>query len=264
MTARRGFGIAGALDHRIVGELAREAEQLGYGAFWANDTPGGDGLAALQFAAAATGSILLGVGVIPVDRKPAEAIAAQVRELGLPEVRLILGIGSGALKQGALEVVRRAALELRAQTAGRIVVGALGPRMCEVAGEAADGVLLNWLTPAYLPRLAERTRAGAARAGRSDPWIGAYVRTAVPGAAEERLRAEAERYARYPAYGAHFARMAVEPVDTCVLGHVDAIQRGLRAFEPGCDQVIVRAISAAESAPSYHEVLRSAAPQGER
>jgi hypothetical protein len=43
MAAARGFGVAGALDHRIVAEVAAAAEAAGYASFWANDTPGGDG-----------------------------------------------------------------------------------------------------------------------------------------------------------------------------------------------------------------------------
>ena len=264
MTARRGFGIAGALDHAIVKELAREAERAGYSTFWANDTPGGDGLAALQVAAGVTSSIGLGVGVIPIDRKPAEAIASQSTALGLPENRLIIGIGSGGLKRGALEAVRDEAIALRAKTTAKVVVGALGPRMCDIAGEAADGALLNWLVPEYLPVLAQLVRDAAARNDRPEPWIGAYVRVAVAGPAEERLRAEAERYAGYPAYAAHFERMNVDAIDTCVLGAPPIIQQGLQAFESGIDEVVVRAITAKENLDAYLEVLRAAAPSGDQ
>jgi alkanesulfonate monooxygenase SsuD/methylene tetrahydromethanopterin reductase-like flavin-dependent oxidoreductase (luciferase family) len=263
MTIRRGFGIAGALDHAIVAELAREAERAGYSTLWANDTPQGDGLAALHVAAAVTSTIGLGVGVIPIDRKPAVTIASQSTALGLPEDRLIIGIGSGALKSGALEAVRNQALALRARTTAKVVIGALGPRMCEIAGEAADGALLNWLVPEYLPVLAQLVRDAAARNDRPEPWIGAYVRVAVAGPAEGRLRAEAERYAGYPAYAAHFARMNVDAIDTCVLGTPENFQQGLRAFETGIDEVVVRAIAAEETLDAYLEVLRAGAPSGD-
>jgi alkanesulfonate monooxygenase SsuD/methylene tetrahydromethanopterin reductase-like flavin-dependent oxidoreductase (luciferase family) len=264
MTVRRGFGIAGVLDHAIVAELAREAEQAGYSTFWANDTSGGDGLAALHVAAGVTSTISLGVGVIPIDRKPAEAIASQSTALGLPEDRLIIGIGSGALMRGALEAVRDQAMALRAKTTAKVVVGALGPRMCDIAGEAADGALLNWLVPEYVPVLAQLVRDAAARNDRPDPWVGAYVRVAVAGPAEVRLRAEAERYAGYPAYAAHFARMNVEAIETCVFGTPENIRQGLRAFETDVDEVVVRAIAAEETLDAYLEVLRAAAPSGDR
>ena len=49
-----------------------------------------------------------------------------------------------------------------------IYVGATGPRMLELAGEIADGVVLNYLVaPEYNAAAMERIAAGAERAGRS-------------------------------------------------------------------------------------------------
>ncbi|MCC6791918.1 MAG: LLM class flavin-dependent oxidoreductase [Thermomicrobiales bacterium] len=260
MTRDRGFGIAGALDHAIVERLAVAAEAAGYATFWANDTPVGDGLTALARAANATSSIRLGVGVIPIDRKPADVIARQIVELGLPEDRLIVGIGSGGMTHGAIDAVREAALSLRESTSARITIGALGPRMCELAGESSDGALLNWLMPSYVPHLAAVVKRGAAAYQRPTPWIAAYVRVALAGPAETRLRAEAERYAGYPAYAAHFARMEVDAIETCVLGDAERIQHGLAAFQPFVDEVVVRAIAAEETLADYLDVMRVSAP----
>ena len=44
---------------------------------------------------------------------------------------------------------------LRGSVASRLVVAALGPKMCRLAGEVADGVLFNWLTPEYAKKSAE-------------------------------------------------------------------------------------------------------------
>lgn len=260
MSAARGFGVAGALDHAIVGELAAAAEAAGYRTFWANDTPGGDGLAALAVAASTTSSIGLGVGVIPIDRVPAERIADRVAELGLPQDRLVLGIGSGGLRAGARSAVEAGSRELRRRVRACVVVGALGPRMCEVGARAADGVLLNWLTPDYLPTLAALTRDEAQRNGRGSPWVAAYVRLALDGPALDRLRTEADRYAGYPQYAAHFERMGVRAIDTCVFGDARAVQDGLTAFPSNADEVVVRAIAAEESVAAYLDVLRAAAP----
>ncbi|MFN8558390.1 MAG: LLM class flavin-dependent oxidoreductase [Dehalococcoidia bacterium] len=49
-----------------------------------------------------------------------------------------------------------------------VFVAALGPRMCRLAGELADGVMLNWATPAYVAEALANVRLGAERAGR-DP-----------------------------------------------------------------------------------------------
>ena len=48
-----------------------------------------------------------------------------------------------------------------------IYIGATGPKMLELAGEIADGVLLNYMvSPAYNDEAMERIAAGARRAGR--------------------------------------------------------------------------------------------------
>lgn len=261
MMAQRGFGVAGALDHAIIEQLAPAAEAAGYATFWVNDTPNGDGLAALSVAAAETHTIRLGVGVIPIDRKPADAIARQVAKLGLPEDRLIIGIGSGGLSRGAIDAVRAEALALRDDTSAMVTIGALGPRMCELAGEVSDGALLNWLMPDYVPTLSAVVRLGARRVQRPDPWIAAYVRVALAGSAEERLRSEAERYEGYPAYAAHFARMGVAAIATCVMGERDGIQQGLASFENSADEVVVRAITSTETVDAYRALLDASAPK---
>jgi alkanesulfonate monooxygenase SsuD/methylene tetrahydromethanopterin reductase-like flavin-dependent oxidoreductase (luciferase family) len=260
MTVGRGFGIAGALDHAIAAELAMAAEIAGYQTFWANDTPGGDGLATLAATAERVGKIGLGVGVIPIDRLPADQIARRVRELRLPQERLIIGIGSGGMRKGALRAVAEAAAELRGSLAARIVVGALGPRMCELGGRSADGVLLNWLMPGYLPTLAILTRDAAQAAERPRPWIAAYVRVALAGSAEDRLNAESVRYESYPQYAAHFERMGVRARETSVHGDSAAIAAGLTAFATEADEVVVRAIVAEETMHDYMRLLEAAAP----
>src|ERR671916_2921342 len=100
----RGFGVAGALPQDITRAIAAAAEAAGYHTFWVNDTPQGDGLAALRAAAEVTSQIQLGVGVIPLDRQPADVIASRVDELGLPQQRLIVGIGSGNPNGGLARV----------------------------------------------------------------------------------------------------------------------------------------------------------------
>ena len=77
---------------------------------------------------------------------------------------------------------------LRAELSTRIVVAALGPKMCRLAGEVADGVLLNWLTPEYARQSADIVREGAAAARRPAPTIYAYVRLALGAAAPPRGR----------------------------------------------------------------------------
>jgi alkanesulfonate monooxygenase SsuD/methylene tetrahydromethanopterin reductase-like flavin-dependent oxidoreductase (luciferase family) len=256
----RGFGVAGALPHDIIRALAAAAEAAGYHTFWVNDTPQGDGLAALRAAAEVTAEIQLGVGVIPLDRQPAEVIAQRVDELGLPQQRLIVGIGSGNRK-GGLVRVREGAATLEERLEAPIVVGALGPNMCAVAGNSSDGVLLNWLTAEYVAPSAAMVITAARDAGRSRPLILGYVRTVYGPGAREVFAEEAGRYGSYPAYAANFARMGTPAEATAVSGDTAAeIQAGLASFTGELDETVVRAITGEESADAYLALLEAAAP----
>jgi alkanesulfonate monooxygenase SsuD/methylene tetrahydromethanopterin reductase-like flavin-dependent oxidoreductase (luciferase family) len=258
----RGFGITGGLNPEIVRAIAPEAEASGFATFWANDTPTGDGLTTLAEAARVTSMIRLGVGVVPIDRQPAATLLRRVEELGIPLDRLTLGVGSGALKGAeAVEMVRTGCAVLTGASTARVVIGALGPKMTALAGEAADGALLSWLTPAQAEASAATVRDAAKAADRPKPWVASYFRVALGQAALPRLHAEAERYAGFPAYAAHFRRMGVQAIETCVFGEEPAaIQAGLARFDDALDETVVRAIVANETAGEYLALLRAAAP----
>ena len=257
---RRGFGVEGALAHDIVRELAPAAEAAGYHTFWVNDEAHGDGLASLRQAAAVTTTIRLGVGVIPLDRQGPQRIAARVKELGLPVERLTLGVGSGR-PAGGLQRVQNGVSALRDAIDATLVVAAIGPRMLSLAGEIADGVLLDWPAPAYVEGAAEIVARGAAEAGRPRPWIGGYVFTAVGSAGIAKLREEAEHYAAIPSYAAHFARMGVEPMGTVAYAEDAAtLKERLSPFDAVLDETVVRAVVAEETASAYLAVLTAASP----
>jgi alkanesulfonate monooxygenase SsuD/methylene tetrahydromethanopterin reductase-like flavin-dependent oxidoreductase (luciferase family) len=263
--ARRGFGVAGALDQTLIQTIAAAVEQAGYDAFWANDTPNGDGLSALAAAAEVTGRVKLGVGVIPVDRQPAEAILRKVHNLNLPTERLVIGIGSGGMHNGGLERVREAAEQLSQKSDATVLVGALGPKMCRVAGEAADGVLLNWLTPRQAAASAAIVRDAAEQHGRSNAMIAAYVRVALGEASRPKLEGESRFYGRIPQYARHFEKMTVQPIETTVFGDTrEALQAGLAPFDQVLDETIVRAVTAEDTEAAYMALVRAAAPAASR
>jgi alkanesulfonate monooxygenase SsuD/methylene tetrahydromethanopterin reductase-like flavin-dependent oxidoreductase (luciferase family) len=258
---RRGFGIEAALGHDIVRELAPAAERAGYDTFWVNDEADGDGLAALREAAAVTTSIRLGVGVIPLDRQGPQRIASRVKELALPVERLALGVGSGH-PAGGLERVRGGVAALRDSLAATLVVAAIGPRMLALAGEIADGVLLDWAAPSYVVDATATVARGAAAVERLRPWIGGYVFTAVGSQGIAMLRREAEHYAAIPSYAAHFERMGVRPMETVAYGEdAAALQRNLAPYDAVLDETVVRAVVAEESVAAYLAVLHAAAPE---
>src|SRR5512132_897212 len=127
----RGFALFAATPADVVRATAREAEASGYTSFWVNHPGATDGLAALAVAAGEARRIELGVGVIPLHTRGPESIVQGVRAHRLPLERLLLGVGSP--NPGALGRVREGVAALRAQLQTRIVVAALGPKMCHLA-----------------------------------------------------------------------------------------------------------------------------------
>lgn len=236
--SRVSIGVAGALGPGILGPLAAVVERSGFGALWVNDTDDGDSLAGIAAAAEHTSTLVLATGVVPVDRRPAGEIADAVRGLSLPAGRLVLGIGSGRLRTGALEAVGSATRMLRDVTGARVVVGALGPRMRRLAVEESDGVLFNWLTPE-----AAGDQASALHDLRPGTHVALYVRTALePGALAARDE-QARLYARIPAYAANFARLGFDAADT-VLPRVDEpLRTGVAAYLEAVDEIVLRAIT---------------------
>ena len=253
----KGFAVFAGVTPEIIRASAREAEALGYRSFWVNHPGPVDGLGSLGHAAAETRRIDLGVGVIPLHTRGPEAIAEGVRAHGLPPERLLLGVGSP--NPEALKRVRDGVATLRAKLTTRIIVAALGPKMCHLAGEVADGVLFNWLTPEYARRSAELVRAGADSAKRPMPRLYAYVRVALGPAAAERLADEGGRYDSIPAYQAHFVRMGVKPVDTAIAAtSADGIKRALAAWDGSVDEVVLRAITAKDTVEDHLTLVRAA------
>ena len=255
----RGFALHAGVAAEVIRAAAREAEAAGYGSFWVNYPGPVDGLAALALAATETTRIALGVGVVPLHTRGPDSIVAGVRANALPVNRLLLGVGSP--NPGALERVRAGIAALRAHLAARLVVAALRPRMCRLAGEVADGVLFNWLTPEHALESAEWVRAGAAAARRPTPWLAAYVRVAVGAASAARLEEEARRYAAIPAYADHFARMGVPPGATAVVAATEAaVPDALARWEHAVDEVVVRAITARDTVDETLALIRAARP----
>ena len=258
---KRGFGIAASLAPEIIEAAAELAESLGYDSFWANYTLGNSGLAALARAASRTRRIRLGVGVIPLSGRAPIQIQEEIKALKLPEDRLILGVGSGSANVGTLELVRNGVAALRELTNAEVAISALGPRMCRLAGEVADGVLYNWLSPGYATRSNALVEAGARASGRSHPTIYAYVRTAFGAEAGERLLVEGSGYNRPGHYGDHFQRMGEAPEQVSVAGNTpDAIQSGLASWDVALDETVVRAVTAHDTLEQTLELVRAARP----
>lgn len=246
MTAGVSLGIAAAAGSALAARVAPAAESAGLHALWVNDTPGHDALSILAAAAEVTAGLVLATGVLPVDRRTPDDIVAAAS--GLPDDRLVLGIGSGQRRSGAVDAVTEAAAALRERTAARIVVGALGPRMRRAGATDADGLLLSWLTPE-----AAAAQAAQARAVAPATHVALYVRTATDPAALAALEEESARYAGYPAYAANFARLGLDVSDTVI--RPAELRERIAAYRGTVDEVVLRAITVSGSVDEHLRVI---------
>src|SRR5438034_3304196 len=237
--------------------IAREAEARGYRTAWVGEASGTEAIALSTLIATHTSTIRIANGVIPVQtRTPVVYGQAAATLAHLSNGRFALGLGlSSEIIVGqwhglpfapsiqqmreAVQIIRMAASGERvnfdgkfyrlknfrlaipaASPAPRIYLAALGPRMCELAGEVADGVLLNWLPPSAMAASVANVEAGAKRAGRSlsDVDVAVYVRTCVtdePAAVRETLARDITGYAIVSVYARFFAECGfAEEVET--------------------------------------------------
>lgn len=203
MTVRAGVTIP--LHAHTLGEhaeIVREAEALGYTDLWSFETAGIDGFSPLVHAACHTEAMRLGTAIVSsFTRGPAIlAMSAAAVEQAAPG-RFVLGIGASTQAiveqwngipfsrpvSHVRETVRRMRLalsgermtladgarggfRLEAAPGGHVpvYVAALRGGMLRLAGEVADGVVINFLPPAAVPQVLDALRQGAEAAGR-DP-----------------------------------------------------------------------------------------------
>jgi alkanesulfonate monooxygenase SsuD/methylene tetrahydromethanopterin reductase-like flavin-dependent oxidoreductase (luciferase family) len=215
--------------------LAQGGEAQGYRAIFLPEIQGRDAFASLTALAAETSTLLLGTGIVRMDARSPQltamsAATLQERSAG----RGIIGIGTGPAVAGALDRLRALVLAVRAALRGEpaavdgspielsftpdpppfIWISALGPRAVEVAGEVADGVLLNWCPPERVARVREQLARGAERAGRdpADITVAGYIRASLGDdqrAALAALKTAAGEYASYPAYARQFDQVGL-------------------------------------------------------
>ena len=165
----------------------------------------------------------------------------------------MLGIGAGGVTVGALRLVGDAAAELRAGLAARIVVGAVGPKMRQLAAERSDGMLLSWLRPDVAAQQAAQARAAA-----SHPHVALYVRTALDPSARDRMRAEMQRYSAVPSYSANFSRQGAAPAETVLDVSAHPVAERLASYRSAVDEVVLRAITPTDSLVDYLGFVESA------
>ncbi|MEX0992797.1 MAG: LLM class flavin-dependent oxidoreductase [Solirubrobacterales bacterium] len=256
------MGVAAGLELETARELAAHCERLGYASMWSNDHPMASGLETVATFAEAS-SLDVGVAVLALDRHSPQDIAAKIAEVGLDPRRLWVGIGAG-FSERPLAVAREGIEAMRAALpqGTRVVLAAMGPKMCALAGAQADGAFLNWITPEKAAWARERVHEGARDAARDEPaTIFGYVRVAVGEDARERLLKEESFYRQlHQGYISHFATLDREPGTVGVAEpSADAIAQALSAYEPAIDHIVVRALASANK-QALGAVAEAAAP----
>jgi probable F420-dependent oxidoreductase len=275
MAARKRWSLSVPQDGFTLAEhaaLAREAEQWGYTDAWSFESDGLDCFAPLAVIGAATG-LRLGTAIANVyTRGPATLAQCAAGVADVAPGRFILGVGSGS--QVIIEKwnggrfdkpatrVREMVLFLRqALTGERVVfkgktfevdgfrlsrpparpvpiyVAALRPGMLRVAGEVADGVILNWLAPEDVPKSIAVVREAAERAGRDPKAVEITARIFVnldpiTPESETAVRRHVAGYLNVPVYR-HFQEW---------LGRTEALGAMWRAWEAGDRKAAVAAI----------------------
>ena len=242
----RGFGVAAGLDPEVATPLAARCEELGYDSIWSNDTPLGNGLDTLAAFAEGTDSLDLGVGVMALDRHEPSEINERIESLGLDRARLWIGVGTG-FSERPLTTMREALPTLRECIPGvRLVLAAMGPKMCALAGSGFDGAFLNWMTPESAAGARRSVHAGAVEADREPPPVLGYVRTAIGEDAAERLTKEESFYRAYSdGYRRQFERLGA-PLGTVGVAAPDrdVAQAELDRYE-ALDVIVVRGLASA-------------------
>ena len=184
-------------------ELAAAAETAGFAEMWWADHYNARELATvLTLSVVRTSRIRIGTGVTSVLLRHPAVLASLYASLAeLSGGRVIAGLGPGGWEVSAelnvttpspLGATREATVMLRRLLSGEVVeapeakhfpvakaalrfsppgpvpiyLAGRGPRMLELAGEMADGVITHGLAPSYLNLVRERRLVGAERAGR--------------------------------------------------------------------------------------------------
>ncbi len=194
-------------------EQAQEGERHGFSAGWVTEVNEPDAITVLAATAASTERFGLGTGILPIGLRDPYLAAMSFWSLqDLSGGRVSAGFGVStpvivtnwhgqpwdrpvARMREYVDMFRRLTSGERlrhealfrtsapalppAEPAIPVYIGALGERMLELAGEIADGVILNYPTAAVIRRSVAAIERGIAKAGRKreDVRIVAFLRT---------------------------------------------------------------------------------------
>lgn len=224
--------------------MARRVEEAGYDHLWLTDSSlhARDVYVYLALAVAETGRVRLGTAVTnPLTRHPGVTAVSAATVDELSGGRMVVGIGAGdrpveafGLRPAPVARVEAAIGAIRDLLAGKtldggsagvdfrdahlrvpprpgveIFLSASGPRMLDLAGATADGViLLVGLFEEGLRYAIERVEAGARRAGRPRPHLAVFAYGAVDEDEDRALAAARPIAAWFPQTAPVYAELA--------------------------------------------------------
>lgn len=190
---------------------ARESEALGYDEAWLAEVGGPDAFSLAGALAGETGQ-RVGTAVVPIYNRTPMVLAMTAASLSqLSAGRFVLGLGTSSENiverwngipferpytrmRETLGVVRdllageKVSFEgetirlsgyrpsVEAHGAPKVYIGALNRRMLRLAGEMADGVIVNMLGPEHVEQVLAEVAEGARRAGRDPSEIESVAR----------------------------------------------------------------------------------------
>ena len=213
------FGSLSVLGPSAIIDIAQNAQELGYQSIWTVEATGTDAMTLLGAAGQAAPGLGLATGIVPVQiRTPAlTAMTSATLQALNPESDILIGVGVSApgilrahganMTNKPIGLMREYVTLLRECLSGeqvtfegdyfsikrfqlgvrlgerkpKIIMAALNPQMLKLAGELADGVLLNYIPASHVAASVKLVREGG------DATIYAYIHAAV-GRVEERIR----------------------------------------------------------------------------
>jgi len=229
-------------------KFAQEAEGLGYSSLWVAEVSGPDALVTLGALAVNTSKAELATGVIPMQiRTPGVNAMAFLTIHELSGGRAIAGLGVSSpviverwhgasyrkpvtAMRECVTIMRQLFTEGKSKFDGeiyksdfrlgmrssqkrplKIYLAALNAPMLQLAGELADGVLMNYSPPEAMPAMIKEIHAGAQKAGRNPAEIdiGIYIRMCITeeeSKAVDQFRRELATYAFVDSYNKMFTR----------------------------------------------------------
>ncbi|MFB4309777.1 LLM class F420-dependent oxidoreductase [Actinomadura sp. GTD37] len=253
-------------------ELAKDVEDLGYGAIWIGGSPRGD-LKTAERLLAGTERIVIATGIVNMWATPAgEAAASYHRLHDAHGDRFLLGVGIGHPEatreyRSPYETIVRYLDELDAADvpAGRRVLAALGPKVLRLAAERAAGAHPYFTTPEHTREAREALGTGPLLV----PDQKAVLDTDA-GRARATARESARMYLGLRNYVGNFKRLGFTDADVAdggsdalidalvAQGDAAALAARVRAhLDAGADQVAVQVLGDGDPRPALRGIAEA-------